>query len=785
MRVGWVFLVAAACTDVHAQPASMAGWSDEGTFNIYANEERAGRMTFRWTPDGKFESTTTMFIAGQTSVSSVNLTPDSEGRWIKAVLDEPARKVVWERDGRQYKFTFPDKNGNAKGPDDVLTFESWTPPLMTLALHRFGAKGDASQTLPVMVLNADPLQSHSADLIVERRETIDRVVRGKQLQLTRWTYAPPLGEYQVVADLDGRVYVATGCTGFGDGIAPKNCAFVREGYEELRDGPVESGPISLPQYEVDVKPGFKIPMRDGVKLATDLYFPAGVAKAPVILIRTPYEKEMEELKGRYYARRGFVVAIQDVRGRFASEGDWEPFVHEAKDGYDTIEWLAGRPWSTGKVGMLGGSYLGMVQWSAASLHPPHLAAMIPNVSPPDPFHNFPFEGGSFALQASAQWLNIVETNATAEVSGVLLAKIHSMNFGEVLKSLPVIELDKAAFGHSPLPWRHWIEHSSPDGYWRETMFADKLKDCDVPVFNQSGWFDGDGVGTKFNYLAMASNHHATQKLIIGPWDHTDTASRAGDNRDYGPDAVIDLQRDYLRWFDHWLKGIDNGITNEPLVSLFVMGSNKWLRGPTYPLPQTRFEKLYLASGGRLSFNPPAGPEPADRYTYDPGDPTPVQELDAPPERKDVLVYLTKPLEKPYTFAGPLSAVLYASSSARDTDWFVSVADVAKDGKASPLWSTGSAGHVRARYRNSLVKAKLLTPGKTYEYKIDLWHTGVTIAKGHRLRVEISSASFPLFDRNLNTGGNNELDTRYVSAKQVIYHDAAHPSHIVLPMIPDN
>src|SRR5579859_5983932 len=218
MRVGWAFLVAAVSMQVHAQPASMHAWSDEGVFDIYANEERAGRMTFHWTPDGKFESTTTMSIAGQTSVSSVTFTPDAEGRWTKAVLEEPSRKVVWEREGKEYKFTFPDKNGNAHGPDDVLPFESWTAPLMTLALRRFDARGDASQTLPVMVLNADPLQTRSANLILERHETVDRVVHGKTLKLTRWTYAPPLREYQVLADQDGRVYVATGCTGFGDGI---------------------------------------------------------------------------------------------------------------------------------------------------------------------------------------------------------------------------------------------------------------------------------------------------------------------------------------------------------------------------------------------------------------------------------------------------------------------------------------------------------------------------------------------------------------------------------------
>jgi hypothetical protein len=282
---------------------------------------------------------------------------------------------------------------------------------------------------------------------------------------------------------------------------------------------------------------------------------------------------------------------------------------------------------------------------------------------------------------------------------------------------------------------------------------------------------------------MAAYGHSNQKLTIGPWEHTDSAGRLSAKRDFGSAAAIDLQRDYLRWFDHWLKGMDNGITQEPLVSLFVMGGNRWLHGPTYPLPETQFEKLYLASGGKLSFMLPDGNQSPDRYLYDPGDPTPSDRV-ATTTRTDILVYNSEPFERPYTIAGPVSAVLYGASSARDTDWFVHLLEVDQDGKASILWANDSGGHIRARYRNSLAKPELLKPGEIYKYTIDLWHTGVTIAPGHRLRVEVSSAGFPLFDRNLNTGGNNETETRFVSANQTIYHDAQHPSHILLPVIPE-
>jgi hypothetical protein len=315
---------------------------------------------------------------------------------------------------------------------------------------------------------------------------------------------------------------------------------------------------------------------------------------------------------------------------------------------------------------------------------------------------------------------------------------------------------------------------------------------------------------------MAGYGHPNQKLTIGPWGHTDTSTRSLGDKDFGPQAAIDLQRDYLRWFDYWLKGTDNGILKEPLVSIFVMESNKWLQGPTYPLPETRFEKLYLTSGGhantgkgdgKLSFTPPAATAPPDHYAYDPGDPTPdpgfyersdedekiqrpAAELrrvteghrkEVTDSRQDILVYTTEPFEKQYTIAGPISAVIYASSSARDTDWFVHLVEVDAAGRFRAL--TAEGGKVRARYRSGSGKAEFLKPGTVYEYTIDLWHTGFTIAPGHALRIEIASAAMPLFSRNLNTGGNNETETKFVTAKQTIYHDAKHPSHILLPRIP--
>jgi putative CocE/NonD family hydrolase len=316
---------------------------------------------------------------------------------------------------------------------------------------------------------------------------------------------------------------------------------------------------------------------------------------------------------------------------------------------------------------------------------------------------------------------------------------------------------------------------------------------------------------------MARHHHPNQKLVLGPWGHADEASRRYGDRDFGPDAIIDMQREYLAWFDHWLKGIDNATTKTPLVKVFVMGSNRWLEGESYPLPQTRFVKYYLNSAGkantsrgdgRLTPGEPSADTVIDRYTYDPGDPTPDPSSYEEPEdaaatkekkvrsteekekaaeayhaqvtdkRSDILVYTTEPMNEPLSFVGPLSAVLYASTTARDTDWFVRLIEIDAKGKIFLL----ADGKIRARYRVSTKKAELLEPGRVYEYHIDLWHTGITIPKGNRLRVEVASASFPSFSRNLNTGGHNETETNFAKAEQTIYHTKQYPSHVLLPTV---
>ena len=775
-----------------AQPAPLSGFKDEGVFFLYLNEDRIATMKFQWQADGSFENQATISMAGQSVTTTYSIVPDKEGRWVNITSKGPQGPVITVREGEVARRTFKEKTETVNIKPASRLFGNYSPALMSQAVRLYDRVKGGKQSFPLVIIPGVMMEAS-----LEYKDTVERSLGGKDLRFFRYLYGLPGVDVTVWVDADGRLYL-------GD-VPAQHAAYVREGYEILRQVPSSDPLLSSAKYEVKLERGVGVPMRDRVKLATDLYLPQAQGKFPVILVRTPYKKEMAELQARFYARRGYAFAVQDCRGRFASPGTWEPFINEPKDGYDAIEWLARQPWSTGKVGMIGGSYVGWVQWWAASRRPPHLVTIIPNVAPPDPFYNIPYEHGVFFILGSIWWADILESNATADLSGAAISKIGEKKYGKLLRALPVIDLDKAVLGKQNPYWRKWIQHPVNDAYWERANFLDRLKQVRIPVFHQSGWFDGDGIGSKLNYLRMKEYGHANQKLVLGPWGHTDTAMRRIGDRDFGPQAIIDLQRDYLRWFDYWLKGIDNGIAKEPLVRIFAMGSNKWLEGNVYPLPNTRFEKWYLTGGGRLSAEAPPAGAPPDRYTYDPGDPTPNPEFYEESEeqekqvrssedkkkereafhekvtqaRRDILVYLSEPFKQPFTFAGPVSATLYASSSARDTDWFMSLMEVDKDGKIFPL----AGGRIRARFRRSTKKPELLKPGQVYEYKLDLWQTGITIPAGRRLRVEVASASFPMFSRNLNTGGHNETETKYVAAEQVIHHDQRYPSHLLLPVIP--
>jgi len=547
-------------------------------------------------------------------------------------------------------------------------------------------------------------------------------------------------------------------------------------------------------YDVRIDFGVWVPMRDGVRLSADVYRPAAEGKFPVILLRTPYNKNGKRAleTGRYFAARGYVVVYMDVRGRGDSEGQFVPYRNDGRDGYDAIEWCAAQPWSTGNVGTLGGSYLGRIQWLAALEHPPHLKTMIVLVTPSDPFVEWPT---GLPLPMDVSWYHYT--------SGHVLQNMDAVNWRAVYEHLPLWTMDERAGRFNPY-WREEIEHAQLDEFWEPLRYQNQFDRLDLPVLHISGWYDDEQVGTPLNFIGMTTKGRTpearrSQKLMMGPWPHAVNSTSKLGEVDFGPTAVIDLEGYELRWFDYWLKGIDTGIMKEPPVRIFVMGENKWRDENDWPLARAVMTKYYLHSGGRanslfgdgtLSTTPP-GEEPTDGYRYDPARPVPfitdpsfaqigsADDYQAVERRDDILVYTTESLAEDTEICGPIRAVLYAASSAKDTDFMAKLLDVWPNGFAQRLCD----GMVRARFREGMDQPKLIEPGRVYAYDIDLWNTCQVFKKGHRVRLEISSSAFPKYDRNLNTGEPLGKSATMVVAEQRVYHDREHPSHVLLPVIP--
>jgi len=585
-----------------------------------------------------------------------------------------------------------------------------------------------------------------------------------------------------------------------------------------RAQPPNAGQYSAEQFEVKATRGHKAPMRDGVRLSVDMYQPKADGRFPAILIITPYGNNPGFAKrGSWFAQRGYVVAIADSRGRFDSEGTWDPFDPKHKtDGYDLAEWLASRAWCDGKVGMMGLSYMGWTQWWTATQAPPSLKAIVPEVAPPDAFYNTPYQNGvlvSWMMDwAGANAGRVGQVMGAGPYGGFAAEERRLADYMQ----LPYVKLNELR-GALDAPWfERWIRaNTASDPYWRAIAYQtpQSYAKVAVPSLGATGWFDADFPGAPMNYLAM-KQHGATAdarrpRLVIGPWQHIINTSRKLGAFDYGPEAIIDWDGYVCRWFDHWLKGVANDVTNDPPVHVFVMGRNQWRAEQDWPLPQTRWTKYFLHSGGRAnsiggdgtlstSADEKDGAE-FDRYTYDPAKPTRSPftgghlEDGAADTRKsssgsDVLVYTTPPLAEDVEVVGPIAAKLYAATSARDTDWMVRLCDVQPDGFSAMLCE----GVMRARHRDPARggafnpdRLSTIEPDAVLEYTIEFCRaTGNVFGKGHRIRVEISSSYFPYYLRNLNTGADNiGLETTSVVAEQKIFHSAAHPSHVVLPVIP--
>ena len=566
-------------------------------------------------------------------------------------------------------------------------------------------------------------------------------------------------------------------------------------------------------YAVITQNGVPMKTRDGVTLYSDIYRPKGDEKFPVILMRTPYDKSVGWAASSAYqiATHGYVVVVQDVRGRYTSEGDWYPFRHESNDGYDTVEWAAALPSSNGKVGMTGGSYVGATQMLAAIAHPSHLAGICPVVTASNYHDGWTYQGGAFEQWFDQNWTTQLATNTMWR----LIAKDTNALLGAPV--LPLVHYP--AFNYAALPagadataqlapyYLDWLTHPDYDAYWKQWSIEEHFADIQVPALHIGAWYDIFLAGTLRNYMGIKA-HGATdearkgQRLLVQIGGHAGFGRRIGDV-EFGDDALKFTSMEVvLAWYDYLFKGVQNEFATLP-VRIFVMGDNKYHQESDWPPPENKLTRYYLHSGGSANslrgdgglFLTPPKKEASDKFTYDPANPVPTiggslccdaahyepgpRDQRAAENRNDVLVYSTKPLAEDMEVTGPVTLELWASSSAVDTDFTAKLVDVSPSGFAMDL----TDGILRMRYRDSQEKPELMNPDQVYKISVDLGATGNVFKKGHILRLEVSSSNFPRFDRNLNTGAVQATSREFAPATNTILHDAEHPSALLLPVIP--
>ena len=545
-------------------------------------------------------------------------------------------------------------------------------------------------------------------------------------------------------------------------------------------------------------------MRDGVVLRADAYLPDADRPAPAILCRTPYDRSfpltpVAAIDPEHATEAGFALVCQDVRGQHGSDGDFWPFKTEGADGYDSIEWVASQPWCSGAVGMSGRSYPAATQWRAAVEHPPGLRAIFPVVVGSDYYDGWIYHGGAFEFGFNLFWVHLM---TSPKARGSL-----DEHYRHLPISVPPL-LEESPAGDF---YREWIAHPTYDDHWRALSLRQRYGDVQVPAYNVGGWFDIFLGGTLENFTRVreeggsAAAREGT-RLLVGPWGHGSAYGAYPDHRfkEFGTAGEVDLADLQLRFFDLHLRS-GEAPEDEAPVRIFVMGENAWRDEQEWPLARARPERWFLHSdggaagpGGGLSLEAPAA-EAEDEYVYDPHDPAPTVggptslpgkmmrpsagplDQSAVERRDDVLVYTSEPLQEELEVTGPLELVLHASTSAPDTDFVAKLCDVDPDDCSRIL----AEGVLRARYREGLERPVSVEPDRVLEYRIDLVATSNVFLSGHRIRLDVTSSSFPRFDRNAGSGKQVGEDTEesFTVARQRVFHDSDRASHLILPVVP--
>jgi len=565
------------------------------------------------------------------------------------------------------------------------------------------------------------------------------------------------------------------------------------------------------KYEVIYEHDVTMKLRDGVTLRADVYRTKAAGKFPVLLERTPYDKNGGRDFGMRGAARGYVVVIQDTRGRYASDGEFYTFKNESNDGYDSVEWAAALPYSDERVGMFGGSYVGATQFLAAIAHPPHLAGIAPNVTASNYHDGWTYQGGAFEQWFNQSWASGLSEDTLRRASDRVTTPLQWRNKLS-LADYPLRGLPDAK---SLAPYYDdWLAHPNYDDYWKALSIEEHYSQIQVAILNIADWYDIFLGGSLRNYQLLKTKAGSEaarkgQRLLIGIGGHSGGSNqRKFGEVDFGEKAPHDLDGITLDFYDAILKGTNNGFANGKPVRIFVMGLNDWRDEDDWPLARAKSTKYFLQSGGKansaggdgvLSLQSPATTNSQanakDSFDYDPANPVPTiggplccrGDLLKPgpwdqkeaEQRNDVLVYSTPALEHDLEVTGPVIADLYVSSSVVDTDFTTKLVDASPNGFAQNL----TEGILRMRYRDSQEKPKLAKPGTVYHITVDLWATSNVFLAGHKLRLEISSSNFPRFDRNLNTGEEQAHATRMEKATNLVLHDAEHPSALILPIVP--
>lgn len=541
-----------------------------------------------------------------------------------------------------------------------------------------------------------------------------------------------------------------------------------------------------------------VPVQDGIKLATDIYLPKDLNKAPVIIVRTPYNKSGNthpyKLIAHLFVTQGYVFVVQDVRGRYKSEGEYEPYQNEGVDGYKTVEWAGKAEWSNGKVALYGFSYLGSCAWLAVPYRSPYLKTIVPMFTTQDIYSIF-IERGIFHLKGALYWL----TSIIGKGENVIPFK----KLKEAFMALPVSELDSKVTGSPIKSYQDFVTHIVPDDFWAKICVSQRMGEIDIPALIVTGWFDTYLQGSIDDFLRMnESPEHSKNRyshLVIGPWSHNPMQKFPG--FEYGKKADFNLQLlNTLHWCDFWLKDDAIALNNARKVTYFLMGKNTWRTSDQWPPKEMKPKKFYLSSsqtGDNVCVLELTEKAPLisskNIYKYDPDDPVPFRgshHLHDPTWvgpfeqsellcRKDMLTYMTPPLEKDLVVVGLMKLIVFVSSDALDTDFCAKISDVQPGGESHYL----QAGFLRMRYRESLHMPTLIEPGKVYCLDISLRSIAHVFLKNHRIQLQIASCDFPVHDRNLNTGKSSEFSAEIRVAEQTIYSGGEYPSHLILPVLP--